>query len=256
MTGLFHVTVTLCPGRSTSAVSHRASRLFPELLKTPLTLSESNPMASPQASYSHIYLPLPFDLECQDASPDRCTVTYTYLHRLSHSRHKPCATFIPPANPQPGPPAQPSLRLGPGWLLGWRHFLPHRPHWMSSTQSERLPLLLWLQPFRLTLAPTSPQFSSTVSTVHRTLPLRHAAALTGNALGTQADSDGKAAPLRSPGMPTARQPPGPPASPSTGPLHLSFPSSAIPRPCFQSSFQCVDTMPAGARQLCNSRWLQ
>lgn len=146
-----------------------------------------------------------------------------YLHRPSHSRHKPCAIFKPSANPQPGPSC-PALAVPSGWP-GSSAGATSSPtgHTGGSPPSQRLPLLLWLQPLQADSGPDFP-VQSHILNCPQTLPLRHAAVLNVKAPGTQADSDGKPAPLHSPGIPTARRSPGPPASP----LHSSFSRSTTP----------------------------
>lgn len=206
LTFLFHVTVKLCLGRATSAVSYMVKG-FPQ----PLGIK-------PNGLSSGLMLPrLPFPDNLDSARmrpqvhPDtrETACTFTDHHTLGIN----WALYLNPLpSPCPTQTAQPpscAFRRGSSWA-GATSSPPATL--VFSTQSEAS-FVLWLQPLQADSGPTSPQFSSTLCP--QRLPLRCAtagAAMAVRAPKTQADSDGTPAPLHCPRIPTARRSPGPPAS--------------------------------------------
>ena len=128
-----------------------------------------------------------------------------------------CTTFKPSASPQTGPNC-PALTAPSG------HSLPHRPHWMVSTQSERLPLLLWLQPLQAdpgsNFSPVQFHILNCAQNTSTETCCNPDGEHTGN---SPSCFDGKPASLHSPIVPTARPSPGPPALPfQMAPVLLLF----------------------------------
>ena len=79
---LFHITVKLCPGRPTSAVSHTVNRLLPALLKAP-----ANSQNESQGPALSLILPIPLSFQLgqypAETRPSRYTLAYTFLHKPS-----------------------------------------------------------------------------------------------------------------------------------------------------------------------------